>query len=376
MDKDKVNIDGKTFALKSHDDLTVALEKQYPQGLTVILENESLANLDRYAWRKVEDWEVLKGLVEDGDARMAKAHGSLEAKLVLPPTQYGLLEACEDTYYRHELGRAGVGSEYNATTVMLGSQNSLQGARGTAEISKDMIPQVLPYLYIEDIPFSEVMDMVDEYDIKDEEELMRGLDYRNFASMPGWKQDMVKWWTKDYLLEYYDNNVKPAWREARTMVNVTLDQAAKEHGYASGADYKRDIQRTKNLSPEMVLKFNRITERHTALYEPYRQQEVIELEKYERLKDSMRKQLARNFDRQAKALISDVSVIPRSGGCIAIRCKLDGVQQMGRTILKADELDILNVKDNGEALKEWAAKYYQYEILQSLEHKQSRGMHR
>ena len=376
MDKDKVNIDGKTFALKSHDDLTVALEKQYPQGLTVILENESLANLDRYAWRKVEDWEVLKGLVEDGDARMAKAHGSLEAKLVLPPTQYGLLEACEDTYYMYELANVGVESEYNATTVMLGSQNSLQGARVQVEISKDMIPQVLPYLYIEDIPFSEVMDMVDEYDIKDEEELMRGLDYRNFASMPGWKQDMVKWWTKDYLLEYYDNNVKPAWREARTMVNVTLDQAAKEHGYASGADYKRDIQRTKNLSPEMVLKFNRITERHTALYEPYRQQEVIELEKYERLKDSMRKQLARNFDRQAKALISDVSVIPRSGGCIAIRCKLDGVQQMGRTILKADELDILNVKDNGEALKEWAAKYYQYEILQSLEHKQSRGMHR
>ena len=108
MDKDKVNIDGKTFALKSHDDLTVALEKQYPQGLTVILENESLANLDRYAWRKVEDWEVLKGLVEDGDARMAKAHGSLEAKLVLPPTQYGLLEACEDSYYMHELANAGV----------------------------------------------------------------------------------------------------------------------------------------------------------------------------------------------------------------------------------------------------------------------------
>lgn len=376
MDKDKVNIFGKTFALKSHDDLTVALQKQYPQGLTVILENESLANLDRYAWRKVEDWEVLKGLVEDGDARMVRAHGSLEAKLVLPPTQYGLLEACEDSYYMHELANVGVESEYIATTVMLGFLNSLQGARVQVEISKDMIPQVLPYLYIEDIPFSEVMDMVDEYDIKDEEELMRGLDYRNFASMPAWKQDMVKWWTKDYLLEYYDNNVKPAWQEARTMVNVTLDQAAKEHGYASGADYKRDIQRTKNPSPEMVLKFNRITERHTALYEPYRQQEVIELERYERLKDSMRKQLARNFDRQAKALISDVSVLPRSGGCIAIRCKLDGVQQMGRTILKADELDILNVKDNGEALKEWAAKYYQSEILQSLEHKQSRGMHR
>ena len=196
MDKDKVNIDGKTFALKSHDDLTVALEKQYPQGLTVILENESLANLDRYAWRKVEDWEVLKGLVEDGDARMAKAHGSLEAKLVLPPTQYGLLEACEDTYYMYELANAGVESEYNATTVMLGSQNSLQGARVQVEISKDMIPQVLPYLYIEDIPFSEVMDMVDEYDIMDEAELMRGLDYRNFASMPGWKQDMVKEATK------------------------------------------------------------------------------------------------------------------------------------------------------------------------------------
>ena len=93
MGKDKVNIFGKTFALKSHDDLTVALQKQYPQGLTVILENESLANLDRYAWRKVEDWEVLKGLVEDGDARMVRAHGSLEAKLVLPPTQYGMLEA-------------------------------------------------------------------------------------------------------------------------------------------------------------------------------------------------------------------------------------------------------------------------------------------
>ena len=197
----------------------------------------------------------------------------------------------------YELANAGVESEYNATTVMLGSQNSLQGARVQVEISKDMIPQVLPYLYIEDIPFSEVMDMVDEYDIKDEAELMRGLDYRNFVSMPGWKQDMVKAWTKDYLLEYYDNRVKPAWRDARTMVNVTLDQAAKEHGYASGADYTRDIQWTKDPSPQMEMKFKAATERHAALYEPYRQQEVIELERYERLKDSVRKQLARNFYR-------------------------------------------------------------------------------
>lgn len=243
--------------------------------MTVILENESLANLDRYAWRKVEDWEVLKGLVEDGDARMAKAHGSLEAKLVLPPTQYGLLEACEDTYYIYELANAGVESEYNATTVMLGSQNSLQGARVQVEISKDMIPQVLPYLYIEDIPFSEVMDMVDEYDIKDEAELMRGLDYRNFASMPVWKQDMVKEATKAEVAGHFEKQVKPVWSMAKAMTNTTLDQAAQEYGYESGADYKRDVQWTKNPSPEMVLKFNRITERHTALYEPYNRQLVM-----------------------------------------------------------------------------------------------------
>lgn len=224
MGKDKVNIFGKTFALKSHDDLTVALEKQYPQGLTVILENESLANLDRYAWRKVEDWEVLKGLVEDGDARMVRAHGSLEAKLVLPPTQYGLLEACEDSYYMHELANAGVESEYIATTVMLGFLNSLQGARVQVEISKDMIPQVLPYLYIEDIPFSEVMDMVDEYDIKDEAELMRGLDYRNFASMPVWKKDMVKEATKSEVAGHFEKQVKPVWSLAKAMTNTTLDQ--------------------------------------------------------------------------------------------------------------------------------------------------------
>ena len=376
MDKDKVNIDGKTFALKSHDDLTVALEKQYPQGLTVILENESLANLDRYAWRKVEDWEVLKGLVEDGDARMAKAHGSLEAKLVLPPTQYGLLEACEDSYYMHELANAGVESEYIATTVMLGFLNSLQGARVQVEISKDMIPQVLPYLYIEDIPFSEVMDMVDEYDIKDEEELMRGLDYRNFASMPAWKQDMVKWWTKDYLLEYYDNNVKPAWREARTMVNVTLDQAAKEHGYASGADYKRDIQRTKNPSPEMVLKFNRITERHTALYEPYNRQLVDALDKHEKLENTLRKQCVRSFDRQVKNLVSDVNIIQRGYGGYAIRCKLGGVQQLAVAMDKADVTQVLNANDKGETINQMAAKYFKNEILDSLKQTQSRSLHR
>ena len=376
MDKDKVNIDGKTFALKSHDDLTVALEKQYPQGLTVILENESLANLDRYAWRKVEDWEVLKGLVEDGDARMAKAHGSLEAKLVLPPTQYGLLEACEDTYYMYELANAGVESEYNATTVMLGSQNSLQGARVQVEISKDMIPQVLPYLYIEDIPFSEVMDMVDEYDIMDEAELMRGLDYRNFASMPGWKQDMVKEATKAEVAEHFEKQVKPVWSMAKAMTNTTLDQAAQEYGYESGADYKRDVQWTKNPSPEMVLKFNRITERHTALYEPYNRQLVDALDKHEKLVNTLRKQCVRSFDRQAKNLVSDVNIIQRGYGSYAIRCKLGGVQQLAVAMDKADVTQVLNANDKGETINQMAAKYFKNEILDSLTQTQSRGLHR
>ena len=376
MDKDKVNIDGKTFALKSHDDLTVALQKQYPQGLTVILENESLANLDRYAWRKVEDWEVLKGLVEDGDARMAKAHGSLEAKLVLPPTQYGLLEACEDTYYMYELANAGVESEYNATTFMLGSQNSLQGARVQVEISKDMIPQVLPYLYIEDIPFSEVMDMVDEYDIKDEAELMRGLDYRNFASMPVWKKDMVKEATKAEVAGHFEKQVKPVWSLAKAMTNTTLDQAAREYGYESGADYKRDVQWTKNPSPEMVLKFNRITERHTALYEPYNRQLVDALDKHEKMENILRKQCVRSFDRQVKNLVSDVNIIQRGYGGYAIRCKLGGVQQLAVAIDKADVTQVLNANDKGETINQMAAKYFKNEILDSLKQTQPRGLHR
>ena len=204
----------------------------------------------------------------------------------------------------YELANAGVESEYNATTVMLGSQNSLQGARVQVEISKDMIPQVLPYLYIEDIPFSEVMDMVDEYDIKDEAELMRGLDYRNFVSMPGWKQDMVKAWTKD-------------------------------------------------PSPQMEMKFKAATERHAALYEPYRQQEVIELERYERLKDSMRKQLARNFDRQERHLYPMLVSFLGAGAAMLSAVSWATYSRWAGTYLKLMNLTFLTLKTMARLLKRW-----------------------
>ena len=68
----------------------------------------------------------------------------------------------------------------------------------------------------------------------------------------------------------------------------------------------------------MVLKFNRITERHTALYEPYNRQLVDALDKHEKLENTLRKQCVRSFDRQVKNLVSDVKATDTMKECYAI----------------------------------------------------------
>ena len=163
--EDKViTIGGESMEVKSEHDLTEALCKQFPNGIKVLLENESIANLYEYQkydkFDNEEELRWLKGMVEAGeDTSMARAYGLLSAELRLKPEDYGILEACEQTYWSGELSDLGVETGDNATTVMLhNEEGDLRDARIQAAVS----PWLMQCLYIEGRPFKDVMNLINQ----------------------------------------------------------------------------------------------------------------------------------------------------------------------------------------------------------------------
>ena len=116
----KVVIDGDVMDIYSEEDLTKRLKQAYPDGLTVRLADESMANLVSYVNYDDEYLIKVQGMLDaEPDTRMLVAHGNLEAELQLKPDCYDILYACEDTYYMDELSDLGLDTGSNATTVML-----------------------------------------------------------------------------------------------------------------------------------------------------------------------------------------------------------------------------------------------------------------
>ena len=92
------------------------------------------------------------------------------------------------------------------------------------------------------------------------------------------------------------------------------------------------------------------------------------------LKASEQRAFIERFDRRALQAVSNVKVIQRGAGELAIRCMVDGVQQMGRTLNKEHSRIILGAPSKN--MREMATCYFKDEIVDSMQQARQQGMKR
>lgn len=369
-ENDRVIVDGNIVKYYNEDELTKRLQQEFPDGLTVTLENESLRNLLDY--RQIEEdgeWMELNGMVSD-NGMMPGANGNLHAKLILKPEDYGLIYACEKTYWSNKLSEIGWDAEVNITSMLLAIESSMKDIRVQAGVSEDM----LKYLMIEDRPYKEVMELVDRYGIKDEDILIHHLNAEFLNKQPEWKIKLAEHETKEAVNKFFVNKAQPAFAELKKMFKETQEQAAKENGYASAADWNTDIGWFKNPSPLMAERMQKTSERWRELYIPYERKCNEAFDHLERLKANEQRAYIEKFDKRASQAISNVKIIQRGVGDLAIRCMIDGQQQMGRTLNKEHVRTIMDAP--GRNMKEMAALYFKDEIAASIRQSQQQGLKR
>lgn len=361
---DRVIVDGTVIKYCSEEKLTEKLRQEFPQGLTITLENESVQNLKHYKQVCEEgEWVAMRGIVNP-DGMMAAAYGNLKAKLILKPEDYDMIYACENTYYSAELSDMGWDSGANATSILLASENSMRDIR--IEVG---VMGALDHLYIEGMPYQTVMELADKNKVDNDVDLIHCCNEEFLSTQELWKREMALKETKGTVNEFYVKKVAPAWKELLGMFHETQEQAAKENGYVTAAGWKREVRWTKNPSPEMADRLRRTAERWKDLYTPYEKEFNKMTRQMERLKVSEQ----RAFINQFNKMVSDVKVVQR-GGDTFVRCRIGGVQQMAKPISKEVRDGIMDSKDPIKSKCEVAERIFAEEVVARLRMAKDRGM--
>lgn len=373
---DRVVIEGDLVRYHSEDDLTAELLRRYPDGLSVTLEDESLRNLLDY--RHADEhgqWQSVRGMLDAGDSRMAGAHGTLDAHLQLRPEDYGLLSACEDTYYSSELSDLGWDAEANATSIMFATETS-NGFKD-ARIEACICPLLLDRMLIQGRAYRDIMRLVDERGITDERALHYALHTEFLDRQPAWKVQMATSAVSDEVNRYFMNHVKPEYVEHRQQYHRAEELAATENGYADAAAWQRDVGWTRDPSPELADRLRRTVERFTVLYLPARQKLDAALERFDWFRTSCMKSFIERFDRQVSHSLTDARALRQGTDRYIVRCKLDGVQQAGRVLSEDDVRQILDAGDHQAwAVHDVACRHFRSDIMDLMMQAQSRGMKR
>lgn len=370
---ERIIVDGNVIRYHREEDLTAELLRQYPDGMTVILEDESLQNLLDYRHADYEDeWRCVRGMVDAVGSRMAGAHGTLEARLDLRPVDYGLLSACDSTYYSSELSDLGWDAGDNATSVMLSTETSLKDARIEAGICRALLDRMV----IEGRPYREVMDLVDRHNIKDDTALRHYFDARFLKEQPQWKLKMASDATADEVNRHFLLQTAPVYHQEQHMWQQLREQAAKDYGFEDAAAWERAMQQHRDPSSEMADRLRQTAERFAGLFLPYQQASGVAFEELHRFKDQVRSGYIRRFDRQAEMSVSDIRGVQRGNGNFAIRCKIDGVQQPARDLSRDDAQSLLRAENKAAAIREIAQRYFRVDILDAMRQTQQKGMKR
>lgn len=375
-EEDVVTIEGESMDIRKEEDLTDELKKQFPDGLTVLLEDESIRRLKEFAPYMNDDNELenipLMGMVEAGEGTsMAGANGFLKAELRLKPEDYDLLYACDHTYYSEELSDLGFDTGVNCTTIMLNTEDNLRESR----IQTEVCPALLENLYIEGESYKDVMGIINRYNITDDADLKNYFNWEILRQLPKWKFDMAKQAIQEVMHKDWVEKLGPAYREQRKMYDETMDQAAKEFGYADRHEYMRDFEWGKNNSPQLSEKLKKVSDRHMELYNPYDKKAKEAGRAFEYKENRLMVEFLKRFDKQALQVISEARIIPRNGNEWAVRCKIDGVQQSGRMVSREDA-KLINEGDPRKVISDIVRKYFKDDVIETMQQSQSRGLKR
>lgn len=366
-------VDGVIVQVHEPEHVAEELRRRFPSGLVVTLESECVQNLVEYSALEADMERItLYGMVNAGDARMAGANGLLEARLVLSPDDYDLLDACNRTYWDSALADLGWDAGTNAASMMLATEDTFEKARVEADVS----PALLECLQIQGRPVRQIMEIVQEEGIRDDESLLHVLDSEFLAVLPDWKLKLAEEQTREATQKYFVEKAAPAFFQQQKMYRETREQAARENGFDSAADWERDLQWTRNPSPQMAARLQAATERWRELYLPHEKKGTEAFGQFERFKVSQLKGFVDRFNSEVSRRMSDVRVVRRAGGGAAVKCSLDGQPQLG-VDLKAEDARRL---DSGSGItviaRDLAEKYFSKDIVEGLQQQRQHGLKR
>lgn len=361
---DRVIVDGTVIKYCPEEKLTERLRQEFPQGLTITLENESVQNLKHYKQVAEEgEWVSMRGIVNP-DGMMAAAYGNLKAKLILKPEDYDMIYACENTYYSAELSDMGWDSGANATSILLASENSMRDIR--IEVG---VMRALDHLYIEGMPYHAVMELADKYKVDNDVDLIHCCNEEFLSTQELWKRQMAMGAIREDVDRYFMDKVQPVITEARKMHRRTQEMAAHETGFINVAEWNAASEMKRNVGPEDIDRLERCSLRWMELYKPYDEKIKKAFKDFGMNNVALQKKYIQQFNK----MISDVKVVQR-GGDTFVRCRIGGVQQIAKPISKELRDGIMDSEDLIKSKCEVAERIFAEEVVARLRMAKDRGM--
>ena len=233
----------------SEEELVDMLRKEFPDGMTVTVRDESVENLLEYENLKDMDFgdEDWVGYIND-NCSMLKVYGDLKAVLKLKPEDYDAVYADDQTYWAAELSDDGWDTGYNATSLLVHeARTQHDGSLHDARVSIPSSAALLDRLFIEDRPYKEVLDIIKQHNITRDSQLLRvfalqdvykngfGTDKTHYPKYPSVLKDDMKeveqkmkhmYVGEDRDLEqhaYYEQDIYPVFEnECRQQAEIIL----------------------------------------------------------------------------------------------------------------------------------------------------------
>lgn len=366
-EEERLVVGEKCINVKEVTDFTNALIKEFPNGLTVRLENDSLENLREYQTEIEKEFIELQGMIEPGEMEMGTAKGKLKLELELEPKDYNLLYPCKNTYYSNEMSNELFDLWTIGSSVLLSTAESMKQARIQCEPNK----RLLNYLKVEGIPYWELMDAIvkSKYVENDDNEVIYYANRLYADNQPEYKRELAKEATKTEVNAHWMEKVKPTYTEHRKLLKEYEEQAAKENGYKNAAEWKRDFEWGK-YSDDVIDKMRRTEKRFNELYKPVYNSTQRAARNFEMYRLQKEVDYIKTFNR----MVTEANVKLRNGNYY-ISCKVDGVQQCTKPLNAEYALTIINAKGNKEDVKKLMAEsYYSNEIKNAISQKEKLGI--
>ena len=149
--------------LNTSQSLQAALDRLYPEGVTVTLQPESVEHLKTLSTTK-----DFNGLIDDSENTLLASFGNLHAEARLVPDDYDYVYADENTYHHEKMAET-YDQDTAASTLFMYLNPEMKGGR----VNLHAHPQIMKRIFIEDIPLQDVIQAIKDKDIKNEEDVVR-----------------------------------------------------------------------------------------------------------------------------------------------------------------------------------------------------------